>query len=501
MSAINVGIIGLGRIADVHYPGYRNNKRARIYAVCDINEELAVARKKTWKAVKHYTDYREMLQDPSLDAVEILSPHTLHEPMVLDTAASGKHIALQKPMTVSLESADRMIRAADAGKNIFRVTDNYAFYPPIVLAKKIIESGDIGDPVNLRIKLIGGGSGGWNIPPESWQWRLRESRERGNTLGLETFDHGHHLWTTAWYLMGEAERVSAWIEFMDGIIDAPAVVTWRFKKGYFGSTEFVHLPDLHIPSKYYANDEWIEVSGTKGMILVRRCTGLILDGPPVSVFTNRGWKHYTGVKSDWGEGFRIATGNFINAILGVEKPLLSGPEARDILKFSLAVQKSAHLRREVYLDEMDASFPALTRFRKRRHDMKTEDTGRSLLERLGLSADLSRYAPQARSLTEEFIGKFNKAAAAGWKASIGLHIIAEGGAADTSYSLLINDGELTVKEGETPVSPSLLIHVPAGTWAAILLGKRKIEMAYLQGKLKIEGKAEEALKLRSAFGI
>ncbi len=45
------------------------------------------------------------------------------------------------------------------------------------------------------------------------------------------------------------------------------------------------------------------------------------------------------------------------------------------------------------------------------------------------------------------------------------------------------------------------ISVPAGAWAAIILKKKRIEMAYLQGLIKIEGKSEEALKLRTAFGI
>jgi len=67
--------------------------------------------------------------------------------------------------------------------------------------------------------------------------------------------------------------------------------------------------------------------------------------------------------------------------------------------------------------------------------------------------------------------------------------------------LIINSGVLTFTEGELPGSPDLVIKVPAGTWAAILLGKKRIETAFIQGRIKMEGRAEEALKLRSAFGI
>ncbi|HPO46385.1 MAG TPA: Gfo/Idh/MocA family oxidoreductase, partial [Spirochaetota bacterium] len=90
MSTINVGIIGCGRIADLHYPGYKNNRKARVYAVCDSNDEIRERRKKEWRAEKSYSDYRELLADASVDAVEILTPQVLHEEMVIEAARAGK---------------------------------------------------------------------------------------------------------------------------------------------------------------------------------------------------------------------------------------------------------------------------------------------------------------------------------------------------------------------------------------------------------------------------
>ena len=81
---INVGLIGLGRIADLHAAFYENNEKARIFAVCDIREDTAKKRREQWKAEKAFTDYREMLIDPELDAVEIITPHNMHEAMTLE---------------------------------------------------------------------------------------------------------------------------------------------------------------------------------------------------------------------------------------------------------------------------------------------------------------------------------------------------------------------------------------------------------------------------------
>ena len=67
--------------------------------------------------------------------------------------------------------------------------------------------------------------------------------------------------------------------------------------------------------------------------------------------------------------------------------------------------------------------------------------------------------------------------------------------------MTVAQGKATLTEGALPDNAALTISLPAGTWAAILLKKKRIETAFLQGKLRVEGHAEVALKLRSAFGL
>ena len=346
---IRVGIIGLGRIADLHQLGYIDNPDAVLAGVCDIDEELVDARSRAWN-VTGYTDYRELLASPEIDAVEIVTPQTIHEQFVTAAAAAGKHIAVQKPMTTSLAAADRMIAAARSAGVVYKVTDNYLTYPPIVLAKQLITEGVIGEPVNIRMKFIGGlWQGGWQVPAETWAWRLEEVA-RGR--GIQTFDHGHHMWATAWYLMGEFERVVSWIDWTSDFIDCPAVVMWKHKGvTRYGTCEYTQAVDLPIPAKYYSCDEWFEITGSAGILQIRRCTGDIQDGPAVSTFTREGWKHYHP-PSDWAEGFRGATRNFINAIRGTEPPLLTGEQGREILLFALALRRSSDERREIQMEEM-----------------------------------------------------------------------------------------------------------------------------------------------------
>jgi len=368
MGKIRVGFIGCGRISDLHALGYRQHPDAEIAAVSDLNSGVAEKKAAAWGAGKVYDDYGKILDDADIDAVEILTPQKLHEKMVIEAASAGKHILIQKPMTIDLASADRMIQAAAGSGKIYKVIENYIFYPPIMFAKQLMDEGRIGAPISMRIKFISGSSGGWDVPEEAWAWRMQENAEG---RGMQTFDHGHHMWSVASFFMGDVERVCAWIDSYDNIVDCPATIMWKYKDGIrYGTCDYTHAYEMHVPSDYYANDEWFEITGSKGIILIHRCTGKIRGGPSVSLFTGNEWQHYDHIDSDWSAGFIGSTQNFIAAIKGEEAPLLSGEQARKILAFALAIQRSALERREVYVDELDSPAGAAYTRKQIDDDMK-----------------------------------------------------------------------------------------------------------------------------------
>jgi predicted dehydrogenase len=147
------------------------------------------------------------------------------------------------------------------------------------------------------------------------------------------------------------ERVVSWIDSADGILDCPSVIMWKYREGKkYGMCEYCHCQNLTMPSKYYSNDEWLEVTGTDGILIIHRCTGDLVPGPAVSTFTAKGWQHYSDIDSDWAAGFKGATRNFVSAIKGEAAPLLSGREGREILRLTLAIHESSKTRREVALD-------------------------------------------------------------------------------------------------------------------------------------------------------
>jgi len=496
---INVGIIGCGRIADLHALGYRGNAEARIYAVCDNDRDRAEARRVAWGAERAYTNHHDLLANPDVDAVEILTPYEMHEPMVIDALKAEKHVAVQKPMTMSLASADRMVLAATLAKTVFKVTECYVCYPPIVLAKKLIDEGAIGEPAGMRIKYICSPHGGWDVPAATLEQQL-EKAAKG--FGLETFDHGHHEWATAWYLLGAVERVSAWIDSVDGVLDCPSTIMWKYRDGKrYGTIDFMYASQMHMPTKYYSNDEWYEVTGSNGLLLINRGTGNILEGPAVSLFDGQRWRHFSNVASDWSEGFIGATHNFIAAIQGEEPARLTGEAGREILRFALAIARSARRRREVYLDELDHLLGGWYSWARKMQERGGVIVGRRRWSLQGVWGNTTRYATQAVALTEELAKRFDAKAAEGWTCVVGLELTADGGAPGEKFGFRVQNGTLEVTRGSLPEDAVLTLHMPAGVWAAILLGKKRLETAVLRGKIKYEGRAEEGLRLRTAFRI
>lgn len=353
MDKLRVGFIGTGRISDLHALEYLANVRAEIVAVCDIDPANSRPRAEQWgvKPERVFTDYRDLLALPDVDLVEILLPHHLHYQATLDAAAAGKHISLQKPMALSVQEADGMIAAAEQAGVIFKVFENFIFYPPVQRAKALIEAGEIGDPLTIRIKSNSGVSPMmWNVPAAAWAWRFTPDQCGGGPL---VFDDGHHKFSLAWYFMGLAEEVHAWIgetEMASGLVlDSPAIVSWKFPNNRFGSLEAVSSSELVMDTQHYAQDDRIEITGTKGVIWITRGHGKMMDVPPVVLYRDRQVKTFADMPTGWEHSFINSTRHFIDAYFAGDPPSLTAWEGREILRFALAAQESARSGRAVSL--------------------------------------------------------------------------------------------------------------------------------------------------------
>jgi len=350
MDRIGVGLVGCGRIADLHELGYRGRQDARIVAVCDSKRALARAKARSWDVDRAYTGYRRLLADPAVDLVELLVPHHLHAEMTVAACEAGKHVSVQKPMALNVVQAERMIAAAEQAGVLLRVYENFVFYPPYVRAREMIAAGEIGEPQMIRMHMNTGTRGtAWKVPLSSWLWRFDEKRCGGGPL---VFDHGYHLFSLARHLMGEPDRVVAWIDRSPMLptvaLDAPATIMIQFKDPRrYGVMDFAHTPNMRIDSLYYADDNRVEVIGDRGMLFVNRCTARTVDLPELMLFRDGKTSAVPVERVEWHDSFIDCTRHLIDVLRDGGQPVLDGPTGKAVLQFVLAAHISAREGREV----------------------------------------------------------------------------------------------------------------------------------------------------------
>jgi predicted dehydrogenase len=344
---IKFALVGCGRISDVHARAYEGSPDAEIFAVCDVDEERARRRKEEWGAVKAYSDYEKLLADPEVEAVELLVPHHLHAEMTIAAAESKKHVSVQKPMATSVAEARSMIAAAEENGVLLKVFENFVFYPPYVKAKELVDAGAIGRLITVRMRMISAGRGGWTVPGESWLWRLDKAKSGG---GLIVFDDGYHKFSQAYDIGGEVEKVFAWIDYTDTVVDAPSFVLWKYREGAaarYGQYDMNFAPDLFINSRYYASDDRMELIGSEGIIWVNRCHGNMLQEPSLVLYRDGETRSFEALRDDWGNSFIDSGRDFFRCIKEKKEPKLSGEAGLKVLQFSLAPGISSCEKREV----------------------------------------------------------------------------------------------------------------------------------------------------------
>jgi predicted dehydrogenase len=350
MDLVRMGIIGAGRIADLNILGYLDHPRCHVAAVCDINADLARRRMAEWGAERYYTDYHQLLADPEIDAVEILSPHRLHHPMVIAAARAGKHVSVQKPMCVSLKEAREMTEACREAGVKFKLFENFVFYPPYRKAKELMEAGEIGEPLSITMKL-GSAIGGWWVPLKTWLWRI-DYHECGG--GPAVYDDGFHKLSLARFYFGEIESVKAWVDFSMGVIDMPAVLSWRYRDSErIGVWEVNASPGMLGQGKYYTADERVEIMGEDGYLWITRCTGRLTEIPPLVLYKHGQSRVFDDMRDDWGDSFHDSGWNFIDSILADCDPFLTGEDGLALMRFWLAIERSYQEGREVRLMEVE----------------------------------------------------------------------------------------------------------------------------------------------------
>ncbi|MEW9698800.1 Gfo/Idh/MocA family protein [Paenibacillus sp. SI8] len=198
---IRVGIIGSGNIGNVHMEVLKQIPEAQIAAVTDVYAPLAEARAKEHGIEKVYATTDKLLADSTIDAVVIAVSNEWHAPIAVQALEAGKHVLLEKPMALNLESAKQIVEAERKAGKVLMIPHQLRFESLSMQVKQQVEKGALGHIYHAKAGWVRRkGIPGWGT------WFTQMDKSGGGPL----IDLGVHMLDLSLYLMGNPKPVSVY---------------------------------------------------------------------------------------------------------------------------------------------------------------------------------------------------------------------------------------------------------------------------------------------------
>ena len=205
---LKVGLIGSGFMGQAHADAFRRAgllypdlpMRPVLHTIADATQQLAERVAGRFGFAHATGDWRRLVDDPAIDVVDITTPNHMHADMALAAIEAGKHVYCEKPLTVELADAEKLVAAAGRAGVKTMVAFNNVKTPAALLARRLIDEGAIGRPTRFRGWFD---QGFFNDPDLPWSWRCSRAQAGSGALG----DLGSHVISVAQFLMGPVESV------------------------------------------------------------------------------------------------------------------------------------------------------------------------------------------------------------------------------------------------------------------------------------------------------
>ncbi|MBX7071974.1 MAG: Gfo/Idh/MocA family oxidoreductase [Pirellulales bacterium] len=349
MSKVGVGLLGSQFITAIHYEALRTVPDAEVLAVASPTEQHVRQFAEKRGIPRWFTDYRELLNLSEIDLVVLGIPNDLHCQAVLDVAAAGKHVVLEKPMAMTLAECDRMIDACRRAGVKLMYAEELCFAPKYVRLKQLVDSGALG-----RVHLVKQSEK--HDGPHS-EWFYNEQRSGGGVA----LDMGcHAVQFFRWLLSGKGgdnppRAKSVYAHLTSSVhshrttADDDALIIVEFEGGITGLAE-------ESWSKPGGMDDRAEVFGGEGQAYAD-----LLRGNSIHTYSKQGYDYaveksggtkgwsFTMYEENWNYGFPQEMAHFVECVRDDRAPLVSGEDGRATLEIILAAYASAGQGRKIEL--------------------------------------------------------------------------------------------------------------------------------------------------------
>ena len=284
MKQINVGLLGYKFMGKAHSNGYNKvpmffdlNAEIVKKAICGRDEEWVAESAKKFGWESYETNWEKFVSRPDLDVIDITAPSNFHKEVAIAAAEQKKHVFCEKPLALTLKDAREILQAVEKNGVKHQIGFNYRFAPAVLLAKKLIDEGKIGQIYHFRGNYLQD----YIIDPAfPLVWRLQKDVAGSGSHG----DLGAHVIDLARFLVGDFKRVMGMqktfikqrpiVERMIGLsasatenaeygevtVDDATIFMSEFECGALGCFEATRFAAGH------SNDLWFEINGSKGSI-------------------------------------------------------------------------------------------------------------------------------------------------------------------------------------------------------------------------------------------
>lgn len=343
MKKYKVGIVGCGNIFPMHAYPVSGLENAEIVAVCDVKEDRAKAKAALFNC-KYYLDYKEMIEKEEIDVVHICTPHYMHAPIAIYAAKAGKHVLTEKPMSIALEDAEAMIKAAkDNGVTLGVIFQN-RYNHGSQLIKKTLESGELGKIKAGKLSVT------WDRSDEYYSksdWKGTWEKEGGGVIIDQAI---HTMDLMRWLVDSEIEYVDANIsnrahDIIEVEDAAEGVIKYKngVVTGFYAVNYYTY--DAPVEIELHCENGKAKMVGNTATIIFNDGRELIAGPNP-----NETFDYGNGHKGYWGVSHVKQIGNFYQSLESGGQPDITGEEAIKTQKMICAIYESGKSKKRVVFE-------------------------------------------------------------------------------------------------------------------------------------------------------
>lgn len=191
---LGVGIVGTGFMGETHAKALKMNG-IQVVGLLGSTPEKTKTKAVEFGIPKAYTSFEEMVQDDAIDFIHLTTPNYLHYPEAKAALLAGKHVACEKPLTITPDESRELLQLAREKDLVTVVNFNFRMTPMIQKAREILQAGEVGTPLMVHGSYLQD----WLLYPTDWNWRL-DKKVSGSlrTVG----DIGSHWMDLVSYISG-----------------------------------------------------------------------------------------------------------------------------------------------------------------------------------------------------------------------------------------------------------------------------------------------------------